>query len=135
MANDINSVSFEGRLVKPAEAKFTASGTAVCNFSIANNRYIKDESAENGYRQVTSFFNCVAWAEKAEEVETYEKGQKIGFTARAQQRRYETKAGEKRSVVEFVVEKFVAVTDEKPKDAPPPVTEWGNNPFEGEAAF
>ncbi len=109
--NDMNKVIIIGRLTKDPELRNTASGTAMCTFSIANNRsYVKEgEKIEQG-----SFFNCIAWGKLGEVVVEYcKKGERIGIEGRLQQRSWEQDDGAKRSVVEIVVEGFQFLSDKK----------------------
>ena len=63
MASDINRVILIGRLTRDPELRYIQSGTAVANFSIANNRtYVT--SGEK--KEQASFFNCIAWAKLGE---------------------------------------------------------------------
>lgn len=102
MSSDINRVIIIGRLTKDPELRYTASGAAVCSFSLANNRsYTKDG---NKVEQV-SYFNCIAWSKLGEVINEYvRKGHRFGVEGRLQQRSYEDKDGNKRSVVEIVVD-------------------------------
>ena len=125
MSNDLNRVTIIGRLTRDPELKQIASGTAVCNFSIANGRKFKD-------KEDTSFFDCIAWGKLGELVAQYmTKGSKIGIDGRLQQRNWEDKDGNKRSTVEIVADnvQFLDSKDQSlvpPKDASAPVD---NNPF------
>lgn len=108
MANDINSVVMIGRLTRDPELKHTPNGTAVCSFSLANNRKYKET-------EQVSFFNCVAWQKGGELIAEYcKKGDKLAITGRLLQRSYEATDGTKRQVVEVVVEGFQFLST-KPK--------------------
>jgi len=102
--SDINRVIIIGRLTKDVEMRQTPNGTSVTTFSVANNRTY---NANGERKEQVSFFNCVAWAKTAEIISTYvKKGQRIGIEGRLQQRSWEDKDGNKRSVVEINVENF-----------------------------
>ena len=58
----MNKVFLIGNLTRDPELTETASGVAVCNFSIAVNR---NYASQDGERQ-TDFFNCTAWRGTAE---------------------------------------------------------------------
>jgi single-strand DNA-binding protein len=92
----INSVILIGRLAKDPELRFTASGKAVCQFSIAVNRpFSKTNEAD--------FFNIVVWGKVAESCANYlAKGRLVGIEGRLQTRSYENQAGEKKYVTEVV---------------------------------
>lgn len=101
MSNDINSAVFTGRLTRDAELRYSNSGTAVCNFSVASNYSVK--RGENWEEQV-SFFDCILFARRAEALHKYlTKGQQVTIHAEARQERWE-KDGQKRSAVKFYVQ-------------------------------
>ncbi len=108
MASDINKVVLIGRLTKDPELKYTQNGSAVSNFSIANNR---SYTVAGEKKEMTSFFNCIAWGKSGEVIVQYcKKGQRIAIEGRLQQRSWEDQSGGKRSVVEIVVENFQFLT-------------------------
>jgi single-strand DNA-binding protein len=124
MSSDLNRVMIIGRLVRDPELRYTQSGTAVCNFSIANGRKFKDN-------EETSFFSVIAWGKLGELICQYQKkGLLIGIEGRLQQRSWENDKGEKRSTVEIVAEnaQFLTPRDSDAQEMPPsaPVN---NNPF------
>jgi single-strand DNA-binding protein len=87
----MNSVTLVGRLTTDPELRFTNTGTAVCEFSIAVDRVGTDE---------TDFFDVVAWAKTAEAVSAYvAKGHQVGVSGSLRQHRWETPEGDKRSRV------------------------------------
>ena len=87
MSADINSVVLVGRLTRNAELKYTASGAAICNFSIASNRRIKkgDEWVDQA-----SFFDLTLWNKQAEGLSKYlTKGTQVAIQGYLQQNRWE----------------------------------------------
>lgn len=94
----MNRVILIGRLARDPELRFTASGKAVANFSVAVNRtFSKDGEAD--------FFNIVVWGKTAENCANYlAKGRLVGIEGRLQNRTYETQAGEKRYVTEIIAD-------------------------------
>ena len=58
MAGDINQVILVGRITRDAELKYTASGTALCSFSIAVNRRLKKADQ---WVDEASFFDLTLW--------------------------------------------------------------------------
>lgn len=87
----MNSVTLVGRLTADPELRFTNTGTAVCEFSIAVDRVGTEE---------TDFFDVVAWAKTAEAVSAYvAKGHQVGISGSLRQHRWETPEGDKRSRV------------------------------------
>jgi len=92
-----------GNLTSDPELQFTTGGAAKLSFSIAVNYYWTDQSGER--QEKTSFFNIVAWRQLAEDgASVLAKGKRVVVTGRLEQRTYETKEGEKRSVVELIAD-------------------------------
>lgn len=92
----INKVILMGRLVKDPELRYTGSGTAVTNFTIA----VDDGFGEN---RTTSFINCVAWSKTAEFVCNYfTKGKMIIVIGRIQTRTWDGQDGKKNYITEVV---------------------------------
>jgi single-strand DNA-binding protein len=112
MASDINRVVLIGRLVKDPELKYTQSGSALANFSIANNRtYV----ASGEKKEIVSYFNCIAWGKSGEVIVQYcKKGNRIAIEGRLQQRSWDDQEGKKRSTVEVVVENFQFLATSRP---------------------
>ena len=97
---DLNRVILIGRTTRDIELKYTPSGAAVCSFTLANGRKVKDV-------EQTSFIDCVAWQKSAEIIAQYvAKGHRIAVEGRLQQRSWDDQDGKKRSKIEVVVENF-----------------------------
>ncbi len=64
--NDIMSVQLTGRLTRDAELHRTTGGTAVCNFSVASNRWFKSKDAEE-FTKDTLFMEVALWGKAAED--------------------------------------------------------------------
>ena len=93
-----NTVTVIGNLTREPELKYTASGAAVCSFSVAWNR--KDQNQED----VASFFDVTCWRDLAEHTaESLSKGQRVVVYGRIEQESGE-KDGEKRSKIKIVAE-------------------------------
>ena len=94
-----NSVTLVGNLTKDPELRYTTGGRGVASFGLAVNRRYQ----QNGeWQEQVSFFNIVAWAELGENAAaSLSKGMRVIVTGRLEQRSYETKEGEKRSVTEI----------------------------------
>ena len=141
MASDLNKAILIGRLTKDPELRYTQSGTAVCSFSVANNRTYVTGGEK---KEQVSFFNCVAWAKTGEIIAEYcKKGQRIGIEGRLQQRSWDDQEGKKRHTVEIVVDnfQFLSARESAPEtamDSPAssaphePSPEVDNNPFSDE---
>ena len=91
----LNHCTIMGRLTADPEIRRTNSGKAVCSFNLAVDKPGKDSGA--------SFIPCVAWEKTAEFIEKYfSKGSLLALEGRVESRQYETKDGQKRTVVELV---------------------------------
>ena len=96
-----STVTIVGNLARDPELRFTNSGQANASFGVAVNRRWQNRQTQEWEEQV-SFFNVVCWAEMAENAaESLTKGMRVVVTGRLEQRSWETKEGDKRSVVEI----------------------------------
>lgn len=112
----MNKVNLIGNLTKNPELTETASGTAVCRFTIAVGR---NYTNGNGERE-TDFFNCTAWRTLAESIARYcEKGKKIAVSGSIQMRTYEDNQGNKRTAVDVVVQEAEFLTPKSRDEEPP----------------
>ena len=97
-----NTITIIGNLTKDPELRFTAGGRGHASFGLAVNRRYQ---VNNQWQEQVSFFNRIAWGNTAENLAaSFSKGQRAIVTGRLEQRSYETQQGEKRSVVEIVVD-------------------------------
>jgi len=93
-----NSVTLVGNLTRDPELRYTPSGAGVASFGLAVNRRYQ---VNGEWQEQVSFFNIVAWTELGENAAaSLSKGMRVIVTGRLEQRSYETKDGEKRSVTE-----------------------------------
>ena len=101
MAQD-NNVTLVGNLTRDPELRYTTGGRGVASFGLAVNRRWQ----QNGeWQEAASFFNVVAWADLGENAAaSLNKGNRIIVTGRLEQRSYETREGEKRSVIEVIAD-------------------------------
>ncbi len=100
-----NNVTVVGNLTADPELRFTASGVAMVNISVADSRRYQDRNGE--WQEDTSFFRGTCWRDLAENVaESLTKGARVIITARLKQRTWETKEGEKRNVVELDIQEI-----------------------------
>jgi len=99
-----NSVTLVGNLTKDPELRYTATGRGVASFGIAVNRRYQ----QNGeWQEQVSFFNVVAWGDLGENAAaSLNKGNRIIVTGRLEQRSYDSKEGEKRSITEVVADEL-----------------------------
>ena len=91
-----------GNLTGDPELRFTASGAAVASFTIASTPRIFDKQTNAWKDGDALFMRCSIWREAAENVaESLAKGMRVVAQGRLVQRSYETKEGEKRTVIEL----------------------------------
>ena len=104
MAGD-TIITVVGNLTADPELRFTASGAAVANFTVASTPRTFDRQSNEWKDGDTLFMRCSIWREAAENVaESLTKGTRVVVQGRLTQRSYETREGEKRTVVEMQVD-------------------------------
>jgi single-strand DNA-binding protein len=104
VAGDV-PITVIGNLTADPELKFTPSGQAVANFTVASTVRIWDRDTSAWKDGDTSFFRCNIWRQPAENlVESLGRGDRVIVSGRLKQRSFETKQGEKRSVLEIEVD-------------------------------
>ena len=104
MAGD-TVITVVGNLVADPELRFTPSGAAVANFRIASTPRTFDRQTNEWKDGESLFLSCSVWREAAENVaESLTKGMRVIVQGRLTQRSYETREGEKRTVVELQVD-------------------------------
>ena len=98
----VNKVILIGRTGADVELRYTSSGKAVANFSIAINDSFKNRDGEQTER--VEWVRCVAWEKLAEVCgEFLTKGKQAYAEGRLQTRTYEDREGNQRTVSEVVV--------------------------------
>ncbi|KRK64341.1 single-stranded dna-binding protein [Companilactobacillus tucceti DSM 20183] len=113
-----------GRLTKRPDLKYTQSGIAVTQFTVAVNRAFKDS---NGERQA-DFINCVMWRKAAENFTRYvDKGSLVGIDGRIQTRTYKNKEGTTVYVTEVVADQFTFLESKKDSTSGQSGSNWGNS--------
>lgn len=99
------TVTVVGNLTADPELRFTPSGAAVANFTIASTPRFYDRQAGEWKDGDALFLRCNVWRQAAENVaETLTRGMRVIAQGRLKQRSYETREGEKRTVVELEVD-------------------------------
>ena len=94
-----------GNLTADPELRFTPSGAAVANFTVASTPRMFDRQTNEWKDGEALFMRCTIWRDAAENVaESLTKGARVIVSGRLKQRSYETREGEKRTVVELEVE-------------------------------
>ncbi len=98
-------VTVVGNLTNDPELRFTASGAAVASFTVASSSRYLDKTTNEWKDSDPVFMRCSVWRQYAENVaESLTKGTRVIVQGRLKQRSYETREGEKRTVVEMEVD-------------------------------
>jgi len=98
-------VTVTGNLTGDPELRFTPNGQAVASFTVASTTRVLDRNTNEWKDGDTLFLRCSVWRQYAENVaESLTKGTRVIVPGRLKQRSYETKEGEKRTVVEMDVD-------------------------------
>ena len=124
----VNNITVSGRLAKELELRYTTSGKAVGNTTIAVDRkYARDE---------TDFFNVVIWGKSAENFANFTtKGSPVAFEGRLQSRSYENKQGQNVTLVEIVANDFTLFENreqtEQRRGGNKPTQQPQSDPFSG----
>src|SRR3954466_8450428 len=101
MAGD-TQITVVGNLVDDPELRFTPSGAAVANFRIASTPRTFNRQTNEWEDGDTLFLTCSVWRQAAENVaESLTRGTRVIVQGRLKARTYETREGEKRTVVEL----------------------------------
>ncbi len=104
MAGD-TVITVVGNLTADPELRFTPSGAAVANFTVASTPRTFDKNTNEWKDGEALFLRCSVWRQAAENVaESLSRGSAVIVQGRLKQRSYETKEGEKRTVYELDVE-------------------------------
>ena len=100
MARGINKVILVGNLGSDPEIRYTGSGTAVCNFSLATSESYKDR--DGNQVENTEWHRVVAWARLAEICGEYlKKGRQVYIEGQLQTRQWEDKDGNTKYTTEI----------------------------------
>ncbi|WP_238703524.1 single-stranded DNA-binding protein [Arthrobacter sp. TS-15] len=101
------TITVIGNLTNDPELRFTPSGSAVSNFTIASTPRTFDRQSNEWKDGETLFLRASVWREAAENVaESLTKGTRVIVSGRLKSRSYETKEGEKRTVIELEVDEI-----------------------------
>jgi single-strand DNA-binding protein len=101
------TITVVGNLTADPELRFTPSGAAVANFTVASTPRIFDRQSGEWKDGEALFLRCNIWREAAENVaESLTRGSRVIVTGRLKQRSFETREGEKRTVMEVEVEEI-----------------------------
>lgn len=123
----INKTVLVGRLTKDPELRYSQTGVAVCNFTIAVNRAFSKENEAD-------FINCVCFKKTAENLASYQtKGNQIGVDGRIQTRNYENKEDKRVFVTEVVADQVAFLEPKKSGSNNESDQPKGEDPFRGNA--
>ena len=121
----MNKIILIGRLTKDVDLRFTESGKAVANFTLAVDRPFKNQQGE----KEADFIRIVVWGKQAENCANHiGKGRLVAVDGRLQIRSYEGQDGDRKYITEVVAEtvKFL----DRPKEEP--LAEFEGLEYEGE---
>jgi single-strand DNA-binding protein len=120
----LNKCLIIGNLGRDPEMRYTPSGQAVTQFTVACNRYYKDAQGERV--EETEWFRVVAWGQQAEFAAEYlRKGNKVFVEGRIQTRQWEGQDGQKRYTTELVANTIQNLERRPRDDAGGPLPEPG----------
>jgi len=115
----LNKVMIIGNLGRDPEMRYTPSGQAVTQFSVATNRNYRDPQGE--WQSETEWFRVVVWADRAERAaEQLRKGHKVYVEGRLQTRQWEDQTGNKRYTTELIANRVQSLERRDREDGPPP---------------
>jgi single-strand DNA-binding protein len=100
-------ITLVGNLAADPELRFTPSGAAVANFTVASTPRTFDRQTNEWRDGDAMFLNCAVWRQAAENVaESLQKGMRVIVQGRLKSRSYETREGERRTVFEIDVDEI-----------------------------
>lgn len=106
MAGD-TTITIVGNLTNDPELRFTPSGAAVASFTVASTPRSFDRQANEWKDGETLFMRCSIWRQAAENVaESLQRGMRVVVTGRLKSRTFDTREGEKRTVIEMEAEEI-----------------------------
>jgi single-strand DNA-binding protein len=98
-----NTVTLVGNITDDPELRYTPSGAAVANFTVAVNR--RQRNGDQWEDKLEGFFRCTCWRDMAENIsESLTKGMRVMVVGRLQESRWEDQDGGKRSRIEIQVD-------------------------------
>jgi single-strand DNA-binding protein len=98
-------ITVVGNLTSDPELRFTPSGAAVASFTVASTPRTFDRQSNEWKDGDALFLRCSIWRQAAENVaESLQRGMRVVVTGRLKQRSFETREGEKRTVIELDVD-------------------------------
>ena len=116
----LNKCMIIGNLGRDPEMRYTPSGQAVTQFTVATNRNYRDQQGE--WQKETEWFRIVVWGQQAERAaENLRKGNKVYIEGRIQTRQWEDQSGQKRYTTELIANQVTSLERrERDEDTPLP---------------
>lgn len=103
------STTLTGNITADPEIRFTATGTAVCNFTVATTARKFDKTSEEWVDGETLFMRCTTWGTQAEQMaENLAKGARVIVTGALEQHGYTDADGNERTSIEMAVDEVGA---------------------------
>lgn len=101
------TLNLVGNLTSDPELRFTPNGVAVAKFTVASTPRTLNKATNEWVDGETLFMTCNVWRQAAENAsESLTKGMRVYVSGRLKARSYDTKEGEKRTVMELEVDTF-----------------------------
>jgi single-strand DNA-binding protein len=114
----LNKCMIIGNLGRDPEMRYTPSGQAVTQFSVATNRNFRDQQGE--WQSETEWFRVVVWGDRGERAaEQLRKGHKVYVEGRLQTRQWEDQTGNKRYTTELIADR-VSSLERRDREGEPP---------------
>jgi single-strand DNA-binding protein len=121
--NNLNSILLEGNLVRDPLLRSTPKGTSVCTFTLASNRFFRQDS---GMEREVGFFDVETWAKLADHCYNQgRKGRGVRVVGRLKQDRWNSADGKTHSRVTIVAE-HVEFRPDFRRESPPITENTGN---------
>jgi single-strand DNA-binding protein len=114
----LNKCMIIGNLGRDPEMRYTPSGQAVTQFTVATNRNYRDAQGE--WQSETEWFRVVVWGQQAERTaERLRKGHKVYVEGRLQTRQWEDQSGSKRYTTELIASRVQSL-ERRDREGDPP---------------
>lgn len=128
----LNKCMIIGNLGRDPEMRYTPSGQAVTQFSVATNRNYRDPQGE--WQSETEWFRVVVWGDQGERVAEYlRKGHKVYVEGRLQTRQWEDQSGNKRYTTELIANRVQSL-ERRDREGEPPLPGDGPGSSSGSGA-
>ena len=130
--NNLNSILIEGNMVRDPLLRSIPKGTQICTFSLASNRFFKQDS---GLEKEVSFFDIESWAKLADHCYSMgRKGRGVRVVGRLKQDRWNSADGKSHSRITIVAEHVEFRSDFKKEEQPEGFSDSGEDSAQDFAA-